>query len=59
MGPKTEKEKLETNPKLNNFSISLVSFKNVENVVDVRVDQLGPGLPQRLHDEADEPNLET
>ena len=38
--------------------ISLVGFKNIQNVVDVRVDQLGPGLPQRLHDEADEPNLE-
>ena len=39
--------------------ISLVGFKNIQNVVDVGVDQLGPGLPQRLHDEADEPNLET
>jgi len=34
-----------------------VPLQCVEDVLTVRVDQLRPGLPQRLHDEVDEPDL--
>ena len=36
---------------------SLVGVQDVEDVVDVRVDKLCPGLPQRLHYETDEADL--